>query len=513
MIRTPKTATSRTVSIPAPVGGLNAKDSWANMPVTDATKMDNAFPGTTSVSTRAGSSAHVTGLPAWVETLMAYNSGTTSKFFAISNTAVYDVSVAGAVGAAVVTSLTNAQWQYENFGTAGGQFMYAVNGVDKPLYYDGAAWVKVDGASTPAITGVTTTTLAHVQVFKNRLWFVQKSTFTVWYLPTSSVGGAATSINFAPLFRLGGYLMGMVTWTIDNSGGIDDYAAFVSSQGEVALYRGSDPASASTWALVGMFRIGKPIGRRFYVKLGSDVILLTSDGFVPLSKAMLTDRVQNSIAVSDKIQNLVNSDVSQYGGNFGWEPVFYPAGNKLFINVPQVQNTLQYQYVMNTITGSWCRYTGWNAACFEVFNDNLYFGGNTVVDKAETGNSDKGADITSDIGQAFSYFDAPGVNKFFKMLRPVFLADGAIHAAVALNIDYNDTIPTSTPSFSGSAGSTWNTASWDTSPWGVSGQITKDWLSVGALGYSAGLRMRLSSSDFSIAWQSTDFVYEVGGVL
>jgi hypothetical protein len=72
--------------------------------------------------------------------------------------------------------LTNARWQSANMGRLGGQFFYAVNGVDKPRYYDNAAWVAVDGASTPAITGVTTTKLVHVNVYKNRrLWFVPKS--------------------------------------------------------------------------------------------------------------------------------------------------------------------------------------------------------------------------------------------------------------------------------------------------------------------------------------------------
>lgn len=513
MRNTTKRAVSRTLSVPAPVGGLNARDSLADMKVRYAIKMENAFPGSSSVSTRLGSAAYATGLPAVAETLMAYNSGSANEFYAISGTAIYDISTAGAVGAAIVTGLTNARWDYKNFGTAGGQFLYAVNGVDKPLYYDGSAWVKVDGASTPAITGVTTSNLKYVQVFKNRLWFIEKDSFKVWYLPTSSIGGAASSINFGSLFRLGGYLMGMVTMSIDNTGGVDDYAAFVTSQGEVALYRGTDPASSSTWALVGMFTIGRPIGARFYVNVASDVIFITEDGFVPFSKALLTDRSQTSIAISDLISPLVSYDVSQYSNNFGWQAMFYPGSNKLFVNVPQVQNTMQYQYVMNTITGAWCKYTGWNAACFETFNNKLYFGGSTVVDQAEVGNSDKGTNITSDIKQAFNYFGAPGVNKFFKMIRPTFVADGSIQAAISINVDFADVVPTIVPSFSGSSGSAWDVSDWDVSDWAVSGQVTKDWIGVGGLGTAAALRMRLLSREFTTEWQATDYVYEVGGPL
>jgi hypothetical protein len=50
--------------------------------------------------------------------------------------------------------------------------------------------------------------------------------------------------------------MAMADWSIDAGIGIDDYAAFISDQGEVALYKGSDPTSATTWALVGTFWVG-----------------------------------------------------------------------------------------------------------------------------------------------------------------------------------------------------------------------------------------------------------------
>jgi hypothetical protein len=52
--------------------------------------------------------------------------------------------------------------------------LYAANGVDKPHLYNGSTWTAIDGASTPAITGVTTTTFLPT-LFKNRMWFIQKT--------------------------------------------------------------------------------------------------------------------------------------------------------------------------------------------------------------------------------------------------------------------------------------------------------------------------------------------------
>ena len=60
----------KTISIPAPVGGLNARDSLAEMPPTDAVKMDNWDANTTNISLRLGAQNQATGLPGWVETLL-----------------------------------------------------------------------------------------------------------------------------------------------------------------------------------------------------------------------------------------------------------------------------------------------------------------------------------------------------------------------------------------------------------------------------------------------------------
>ncbi|MFA6904491.1 MAG: hypothetical protein WC236_15555, partial [Gallionellaceae bacterium] len=191
---------SRTVSIPAPIGGLNARDSYADMAPTDAVKMENWFPLPSSVKLRLGHSVFSSGLGAYVETVMAYNGGATQKLIAAAGTNFYDCTAGGAVGAAV-TTCTNARWQHVNFATAGGYFLSCVNGVDAPKAFDGTTWTE------PAITGVTTTDLITVTVHMNRQWFIQKNTMKVWYLPVNSIAGAATSIHFSGLLKRGGYLM------------------------------------------------------------------------------------------------------------------------------------------------------------------------------------------------------------------------------------------------------------------------------------------------------------------
>lgn len=509
--QTSKRQVSRTASIQAPTGGLNARDAIANMKETDAVIMTNWFPSTSSVDVRNGYQSHATGMTGNVETLMSYSYGATNKLFAIVGGSIFDVTSAGAVGAAAVTGMTNSKFEYILMGTAGGNFLLAVNGANKMRVHTGAAWYA-DGTTT-TVTGFDTVNAAHINNFKNRVWFIEKNALKAWYLPVSSIGGAANALDLSGIFRLGGYLMAMTNWTIDNAAGIDDYAAFITSEGEVAIYQGTDPSSAATWALKGTFRIGKPIGRRCAIKAGADVLILTTDGAFPLSKALLTDRSQMQAAATDKITNLVASDISQYSNNFGWQAIIHPPGNKMIINVPQVEGSVSSQYVMNTITGAWCKFTGWNAFCWELLGDKLFFGGANAVFEADTATDDNGSAIDADVQQAFSYFGSSTAQKHFKMVRPIFISGADVTPSLVLNVDYGGRDPIGTPSYSGSGASVWDVAAWDTSDWEPGDVLVKKWQSVTGIGYCGGVRIKAQSPGLKINWQATDIVYERGGVL
>lgn len=509
----PKQQVSRVSTLPAPVGGLNARDGLANMDEKDAVVLENWFPETTSVNIRNGHVAHKTGIGQDVETLAVYNDGVSQELYAVANGSIYNATIAGAVGAAVVSGLSNSRFRYVSFGTAGGFFLLMVNGEDKLRYYDGASW-DVDGGGTYTITGVDTATCTNINIFKNRLWLVEKETLSAWYLPVSSVAGAANELNLSGLFRLGGYLVTMANWTIDNAAGIDDYAAFITSEGEVALYKGTDPSSANTWSLVGTFRVGKPIGYNCAIKAGADVLLLTEDGAFPLSRSLLTDRGQNNLAITDKISQLFLEDARAYKSNFGWQPIIYPTGNKLIINVPTVENAESHQYVMNVITGSWCKFTGWNAICFAELGGNLYFGGSGTVYQCDTGQNDNGDNIRADAQQAFSYFGTKSNQKRFTMVRPIFQSEGNIQPALFLNVDFGQQAATSSPSFTEADGSAvWNVAEWYLAEWLSGDKILRRWQTVTGIGYCAGLRIKADAKNIGCKWNSTDFVYETGGVL
>ena len=505
---------STSASIPAPIGGWNARDSLGDMDQKDAVELNNFFPRTTDVVSRKGHTRYATGLPVQVESLISYHGAATQKLFAISNGSIYDVTAGGAVGAAVVTGLANSRWEYTNVATAGGNFVYAVNGIDKPLLYDGATWTPIDGLSAPAITGVTTTTLDNVNLFKTRLWFIQKNTLKVWYLPVNSVGGLAAAIDFQSIARLGGYLVSMATWTIDAGYGVDDLAAFITSLGEVIVYRGTDPASSATWALVGIWQIGSPLGKRCAFKWQGDILLITQDGLVPMSAALQSSRVNPRVALTDKIQSAVSNSATIYGTNFGWQIIYFASNNMLLLNVPVSEGSAQEQYVMNTITKSWARFTGMGANCWIVHNDVLYFGGNTYVGKAWDTYYDNGLTITGIAKQAFNYFGSRGQIKRWTMMRPVFqVSSGSIQFYVGLDVDFENNALTSLTTYAVQGLSLWDAAIWDQSVWSADTVTYKQWNGASGIGFCASPKIQTQLGGTLLTWVSTDLVMESGGIL
>ena len=497
-------------SIPAPVGGWNVRDSLANMSPTDAVTMTNFFPTVSSVNLRGGYSKWSTGITGQVDTVMAYETGSVSKLFGIADGKIYNCTTQGAVGAAEKTGLTNSRFENINVTTAGGSYLYACNGVDDPLLYNGTTWLSVNASSSPiAITGITTNKFNNVTLFKNRVWFIEKESLKAWYLPTNSVGGAAEVLDLSSIARMGGYIVSLSAWTIDAGYGVDDNLVFVTSQGEIIVYRGTDPSSASTWALAGVWKLGAPVSRRCLYKYGGDLLILSLDGLLPLASALQSSRLDPRVNLSDKIQGAITEVTTAYQNSFGWTLLYHAKNNALWINVP-VGLGVQEQFVMNTITKSWTKFTGWAANCWETFNDNPYFGGNGFVGLAWNGYVDDINDINAIALQAFNYYESRGVKKYFTRARPSIFTDGTPSILVGINVDFDVSNTTGALNFSPTSYGLWDTSVWDNSLWAGGTIITNNWQGVTGIGYCAGIQLKSASQGLQIEWASTDVVFQQG---
>lgn len=507
-----KTRRASTASVAAPLGGWNARDPIGAMRKLDAVQITNWFPGTGSLAPRKGYTRFCTGITGQVESLMTYNSGTASKLFAAATTKIYNVTAGGTVGAAVVSSLTNARWQYVNFTVAAtASYMLCVNGADKMRIFDGTNW-HADGDGSPYdVTNVDTATCININVFKNRIWLIPTGTLKAWYLPINAIGGAAVALDMSALVQQGGYLMAGMNWTIDAGYGMDDYLAFITSQGEVLVWRLTDPTTPTGIALIGVYNLGSPVGRRCWVKYGGDLLIITQDGVIPMAEGLQSSRLDPRINITDKIQKAVSAAVTAHGSKFGWELLLLSKENQLYLNVPVTEGNYQQQYVQNNITKSWCNFTGWNANCWALLNDDPYFGSNTFVGKAWNGNVDHVSNIESFALQAFSSYGSSR-QKQAKMIRFHLLSSGVPKPAGNVNVDY-DLSDTTAPLSAMIVAATWDADTWDHASWAATLAPSADWQGVDSIGYTFAPALKVSSQGMDLEWLSTDIVFEEGGVL
>ena len=496
-------------SLPAPVGGWNARDSLADMAPDDAVSLVNLYPGTTSVVLRDGFSKFATGLGAQVETVMSYEGAGTAKLFGIAGGNVYNCTAGGAVGAAELSGLTNSRWQYVNISTAGGNFIEMCNGVDAVYTYDGSTWTDQSGN----ITGVTSSSLIGINLHKNRVWFVESGALKAWYLPVQSISGAAAVLDLRSFCVHGGVLQAIGTWTIDAGYGVDDLWVGVTSEGEVLVYRGTDPSSASTWALVGIWHIGSPVGRRCMVKYAGDLLIICQDGVFSMASALQSSRTNPRVALTDKIQSAMSSAVTSYGANYGWQLMPFPKHNALLLNVPVTAGNSQQQYVMNTITKAWCAFRGWNANVFELYNDDLYFGGNTYVGKAWNTAEDDSGSLFIDGLQAFNYFGSRGQQKRFTMLRPILAINSTQQINAGINVNFDQSAPTSAIGTASFSGALWDTGTWDSATWSSTSSISQSWQGATGVGYCGAPHIQANLDGASLQWLATDVVMEPGGIV
>lgn len=356
-----------------------------------------------------------------------------------------------------------------------------------------------NGASTAApsvsITGIATTSLKQCWLFKERIFAVEKNSMSAWYLPTKSIGGAATEIPLGAVFRRGGELLFGATWSLDSGSGIDDVCLFVTSNGEIAVYNGTDPSSAATWELVGVYDISQPLNKHASFKAGGDRAILTRDGIISVASALRQDRAALQVsAITAPIEDAWIKAVANGSNAFQITATLWQSKGKLIIGVPVSGQNVSY--VSNAKTGAWCRYTGWDVRCSTVANDTLFFGTNSGdVMHGETGGDDNGLAYTGVYVPKFTTANGTAVKSVNFAWATVRTNGSPIFSMKAMS-DYEVSSIVAPQPIVVDAGSTWGTGVWGTFIWGGSSE-TKTYTihkTVRAKGYSFSAGLAVTSN-------------------
>lgn len=503
-------------TLPAPLGGLNKRDSIADMDSAYAITMDNYIPYDNRVILRKGYTLYVP-FPDKITTLAAYNAGLQSALFAVSGHKIYNISSKNNVYEFKDVFLSDDNChtvQYKNY-------LYFMNGADIPkVYYVDAQgeehledWgFEGDGLNASAIVAG--------GVSKQRLWFIEKGTLRVWHAEVSgNIAGKLNCFDLSQVCRFGGHLMAVANWTQDGGQGINDLTVFLTSEGEALIYSGSDLNDASDWTLRGLYKISRPIGYECCIAYQGDLVIISEDGYIPLSSALPKDRLNASqIAFSSTIRELVSDRTRKHSFRSGWQGILYARGGYAMFNVP-LQGTFE-QHVININTGAWCRFTNINSYCWAEFDKRLYFGSVDGVYMFDEGYSDNGSPIYGEVVQAYTNLGT-NVLKKIQLINPRTKSLYRYNLTIYTNTDMQDNPYQYSENIGEEGNSKWNKVKWSAGNgggtyWDNSGSdiLRSQWISNSATGYKLSIVFKTETVGNEIEWYETGIRYETGdGVL
>lgn len=318
-----------------------------------------------------------------------------------------------------------------------------------------------------AMTGVDTDKLSQNWVYQSRLFYVEKDSLNAWYLPAASISGTAVELPLGGVFTLGGSLLFGSSWSLETgAGGLSDQCVFVTTEGEVAVYQGSDPSDATKWSKVGIYRIGKPLGPQAHFRAGGDIVIATNIGLIPLSQALQKDfAVLSPSAISAQIETIWNDEVKARSSG-DWNCMVWSEGQMAIVVPPMTTDQPAVMYVTNSRTGGWSKFTGWQANCLVVYQGRLFFGSNDglVVEGNVTG-TDLGNPYTGVYVPMFSDLGVAG-RKIASMSRAIMRAVSDPNEKLSMQADYEMNLPSPPDAGTSLANNVWGAAIWGTSAWG-----------------------------------------------
>lgn len=440
-------------NLSAAVGGLDLIDPLDNMPPECAIQMDNLIPDSDGDRVRTGYVSCVSGN---YKRLIPVPFASDEKLIACKedDIDVYD-STDFTVAPTHKTGYSSDDWVSTLFTDgAGKQYVVMANGLDVPQYYSTADGITASTFTIPA--GVA---LDSPLSFKNTLYFLGGD-WDIYYGGTQAITGALTKFSVGSFFKKGGKILTIQNWTQDAGQGMNDIFVIISTEGEVMLYTGTNPTEAD-WSTLGVFTIPRPIGKRCCEMVGADLIVLTENGYLPLS-TVLSDLRANRTAISGKINPIVR------GKNFteDWEIHFYSKKGFLFVNAPsEIAGYSHEQHVLNINTNAWCRFVGMDAQSWAILFDKIYFCNSNGIFQADVGTTDDGKWIVFQVQRAYNAFQVPEKKQLIRMvLRATSYADNQIYKRI--NSDFmvgkNRIIMNN---FGTGYSSYWDEAIWDESFW------------------------------------------------
>lgn len=464
--------TSAPLTYPAPTLGLVTTASMGAAPSGSASILENWMMTLTGARVRGGSVRRSLAADGGaIRSAFKYKYGGLEKMFMATNSGIYDMTAPAAppaTTAAAVSGLASGDWCAFQQTNAGTSYLVCFNGTDDRRLFNGVSW-----GTSPAITFSDSTTMASLNygwIFKNRQFLIKNGSLDAYYLDLNAVGGAALVFPLGGVLKKGGSLLMGFSWSIESGDGPNEYCAFVTTEGEVAIYSGSNPSDANDFALKGVYQIGKPLGKNAQIKSGSDVLVATIDGLTPISQIFQRDRqtlalVSMSRAIEKEWKIAANAVPR------GWTLTLWPEQNLVFVAFPENTVLPDTTFVFNVLNNKWSIIKNWAASAYQTLQGSLFFGSiGGYCWQGDTSGSDNGAPFFATYLSQFTAAGEFSQEKTASKAQMSFRAKTEPNVKLFARADYDLSRPSYGVVSVGDAGSSeWDVGLWDVGKWdGVS---------------------------------------------
>lgn len=516
------------------MGGLDTVSVGAAMPPQNCVKQVNLLASEMGLRSRLGYREWATGLTGSldgsVRSVLPFSGsaadGSKDRLFVTTSSGIWDVSAGGvatatdlAFGSTVGAAGRGVCHAFVN--TDGAHFLLYADEVNGYHVYTESTdtWAEVaSGGGGSEIATLDPRKIAFVMVWKNRVWFVERDSSTAWYLGLRALYGTPVAFRFGSQFKAGGTLVGLWSWTGDGGAGIDDQLVAVSSSGDVVIYQGTDPSSADSFGLRGVWYVGGiPSGRKIAKDRGGELLILSGAGAVPIS-VLVGQQNNPQLYPTRNIANLVSLRVSQRKQFPQWALAIHPEDNSLLIMVPTAADAQPTeQLAMSLSSGGWGRYEGLPIYSADSWGGKLYFGtadGRVCVNDGyldgTTLANEPGDPVTYSFLGAFQS-GGSGLNKQIHQITARVLSESTDPALECeARFDFNLADIASTPT-AGSDANAWDEGEWDSATW--ADEYTASQKVFGATGigtyYAIAVKGRATSRTVLVGF---DVLIETGGV-
>jgi hypothetical protein len=523
------------LNLPSPTNGLNYLVPITQQDPKDATVLNDMVPRPYGVELRKGWRVHQDPLGGSVNTLFKHFPAeglAFSKLFAgVSNGNIYDVTIRGSAPLSLTIPGQEVAGEFytTNFVTEGESYLCLVSkGGGYWVYTTIGGWVNIPAGTGamklefPALDTTEPTDFAYITVWKNRLWFVKANSGIAYFLPVGQVAGVLEVFDFGPQFKSGGSLEALTSWTVDGGDGIDDKLVVFGGGGDLLIYQGTDPSSATDFSMVGRWFYGiPPYGRRFFSDYGGDTVIVSARGLVFLSELLqFGGKFKDFHNASGKINQVIAASVARTRSQPYWEVLYLFAEQLILFNTPDTSVSFDQQLVYEINSNGFAWFTGMKMNTVTFFDDSPYFGtSDGYVCQALVGRTDgelldgtPGQTLEGEVQTAWQGQPDPSVFKRYLMVEPYFISTGPPSVKVQVNIDWSFTGTAGSPGFVQPEDSVWDTGLWDVARWAGTRNSYKGWAGCEGLGHFASLRLAIRGEPGTIF---TNFVLiaEAGGVL